>query len=211
MASYAIIGIVIAALAVILAQTGDGGAEASKGTDSPSAKVSHTNTPAPVNSTFSAFSPPASPADNRAGSTSLPTQQVKYLSDATPVGGVSAGTIPAGEVTISGVPYAHSVFVFCDRPEADIQYNLGAKSAVFATEVGIGDEQDASGIIAHASFYADDRLVKTVSVSLAHPQKVHFGVSGVVRIRLTCTLSYKDSGDARLINLAFGDARAISQ
>ncbi len=165
-------------------------------------------TPAPTQSISSSVS---QAAPTPVTSKSRQAATVTYLSDLTPVGGVAQPLDPSGtNVNISGTDYAHSVPIFCVSGRVnDLEYNLEGRGKRFIGEVGIGDTEDASGLSAFVSFYADGQLIDTVHVSLAHPKAVSLNVSGIFRLRIAAQL-VQTGGDARSITVSVGNARYTS-
>ncbi|MGQ4383732.1 hypothetical protein [Streptomyces sp. SAS_270] len=120
------------------------------------------------------------------------------------------GTGNGTDVAMSGVDYPHSVIIFCVGGRAnDYQYNLGATGKRLLGQVGIGDSEDASGLPANVSFYGDDRLIKTVKVSLGKPAPINLDIRGVIRLRIAATL-IQGVYDGRNISVSVGDARFTS-
>jgi NPCBM/NEW2 domain len=192
---WTVVGGIAAVLALLVAIWG----AARPGAVAPSSGTSpSTMTTSVPESSDSVSESPFSPPPSR--------QAVTYIADIPPIDNVRE----PGPVDLSGVSYAHSVFIFCWEPGSSVEWNVGGVHASrLEGMVGIGDDQDASGLKFKVSVYGDDRLLKTLSVSLAHPEKLDVDVRGVTRLRVSTTRN-NFTYDIRPVDVAIGDARLNS-
>jgi hypothetical protein len=185
------IGVVIAALAVIVALI-----EADSGTPTNSGS-------APVPPVSSAGPPPQSapvvvPKTNGA---------LSYLSDLHPSGDLSELVNP-GPVKISGSIYPKSISFYCNvgDPTPFPLYRLTDHARRFRATIGVaeGSPSQFQGII---RLLGDGHTLRTFSVSVRKPKAVDVSVGGLRTLQLECFGSGNSYTGGEAVGVVWGNAR----
>ncbi|BCJ73643.1 hypothetical protein CS0771_31870 [Catellatospora sp. IY07-71] len=124
-----------------------------------------------------------------------------------------AGYTQTGAYSMSATLYQRSVRVSCERPNEDYtEWNV-AGFHTFKATLGISDDQsNAFGAIGEFVFYNQNgnAIGKPHVVSIGSPKKVEVDLTGVVRLRITCSGRDSKTSKTRSLYTIFGDATIVS-
>lgn len=196
---WAIIGSVVAAVAVVTALILVNSGTSPKAASSPAPSIS-----------ASASSPAGEPAPVVIPKTSS-TSSFSYLSDLAPSGNF-ADLVDPGPVEIDGSIYPKSILFYCNTgdPTAFPTYKLERNARWFQATIGLGAKfppQFEAGII----LVGDGRTLLTSTVSALRPQTVDINVTGVHTLQLQCFGSGQSLSGGWAISVAWGNARVVER
>ncbi|GAA1655631.1 hypothetical protein [Catellatospora bangladeshensis] len=124
-----------------------------------------------------------------------------------------AGYTQTGAYSMSATLYQRSVRVSCERPNEDYtEWNVAGFHTLKAT-LGISDDQsNAFGAIGEFIFYNQNgnAIGKPHVVSVGSPKKVEVDLTGVVRLRITCSGRDSKTSKTRSLYTIYGDATIVS-
>jgi hypothetical protein len=134
-------------------------------------------------------SPTASATGGGTGGNGTVAANGRYLSDLSPT--VDNADVTTGQQVIAARQYTQSLLFYCsggngDQP--DEAYDVAGGSTLSAV-VGIPDNMTgATDVTATVTFTneSDQRLGRSVQVSLGHPATVRVPISGVTQLGITC-------------------------
>lgn len=196
---WAIIGSVVAAVAVVTALILVNSGTSPKAASSPAPSIS-----------ASASSPAGEPAPVVIPKTSS-TSSFSYLSDLAPSGNF-ADLVDPGPVEIDGSIYPKRILFYCNTgdPTAFPTYKLERNARWFQATIGLGAKfppQFEAGII----LVGDGRTLLTSTVSALRPQTVDINVTGVHTLQLQCFGSGQSLSGGWAISVAWGNARVVER
>jgi hypothetical protein len=192
---WAIIGSIVAAVAVVITLI-----QVSSGT--------------PPKAASSPVSPISARASSQAGESApvvIPrnssTSSFSYLSDLTPSGNLGGLVIP-GPVKISGSIYPKSISFYCNNgdPAATPAYKLRQNARRFKATVGL-EAKWPPHFEAGVSIVGDGRTLRIFSVSVLSPKTVDVNVTGVHTLQLECFSSGISPSGGWAVAVAWGNAR----
>jgi hypothetical protein len=197
---WAIIGSVVAAVAVVIALI-----QVNSGTP-PKAASSPVR---PISARASAQASKCAPVGNPSTSS---TSSFSYLSNLTPSGNLGELVDP-GPVKICGSIYPNSVSFYCndgDLPAYPAVYKLKPDARRFEATVGL-EAKWPPHYVAGASLVGDGRTLQTFSVSVLRPKTIDVNVTGVHILTLECfSPGMTSESGGWNVAMAWGNARVSS-
>jgi hypothetical protein len=192
---WAIIGSVVAAVAVVIALILVNSGAPPKAAASPAAPISASASARPSKS-----APVVIP---RASSTS----PFSYLSDLPPSGKFGTQVQP-GQVKLSGSIYPKSISFYCNNgdPNATPAYKLKRNARRFKATIGI-EARFPSNFTAAVFVIGDGHHLRTFNVGVPRPKTVNVKVVGVHTLSLECFSSGTSSAQGWSLAVALGNAR----
>jgi len=196
---WAIIGGVVAVVAVVIALILANSGTPPKAASSPALSISASPT-SPAGESAPVVIPKTSS-----------TSSFSYLSDLVPSGKLGELVKP-GPVKIDGSIYPKSILFNCNvgDPTAFPAYKLGHKARRFQATIGLGAKfppHFEAGVI----LVGDGQTLQTFTVSGLRPKTVDVNVKGVHTLQLECFGSGQSSSAGWAISVAWGNARVVER
>jgi len=202
---WTIIGIVVAAVAVVIALI-----QVNPGTPPKAA-----SSPVAASSAVPHISASASSQAGKSAPVVIPktssTSSFSYLSDLFPSGNLGELVNP-GPVKIDGSIYPKSILFYCNvgDPTAFPAYKLEHNARRFQATIGLGAKFPPH-FEAGAILVGDGHTLRTFTVSALRPKTVDVNVTGVHTLQLECFGSGQSSSAGWAISVAWGNARVVER
>jgi hypothetical protein len=192
---WAIIGSVVAAVAVVMALI-----LANSGTPPKAA-------PSPVAHTSVSASPQASESAPVVIPKTSSTSSFSYLADLRTSGNLG-GLVISGPLKISGSIYPKSISFYCNNgdPNATPTYKLRQNARRFEATVGL-EAKWPPDFEAGVSLIGDGRTLRIFSVSVLKPKTIDVNVTGLRTLQLECFSSGISPSGGWAVAVAWGNAR----